>query len=64
MADQTTVPPERVVQELCADPLGRALWERAQYRVLSEVLAERVDELQQQRSTSLARPADPDTSNT
>lgn len=54
MADQTTVPPERVVQELCADPLGRALWERAQYRVLSEVLAERIDELQRQRTGGAA----------
>lgn len=40
------VPPEKVVAELCADPMGRALWERAHFAVLSQVQAERIAELE------------------
>jgi len=49
MSEPLPVPPELVVQELCSDPIGRALWERAHYRVLSQVQADRITQLETQR---------------
>jgi hypothetical protein len=40
------VPPEDVIKELVTDPLGRALWERAQWRVAADMLQRRVVELE------------------
>lgn len=50
MTDLPTVPPERVVQILCRSELGAALWRAASFEAINEVLAERVDQLEQQRS--------------
>lgn len=55
MSDQPTPPPIEVepalvINELCATDLGRALWERAQWRVAADVLQRRVVELETQRS--------------
>ncbi len=47
MSESVTVPPELVVAELCSDPIGRALWERAHYRVLSQLQADRITQLEQ-----------------
>lgn len=57
MAEQITVPPEQVVQELCSDPLGRALWERAQFRVLAVVQAERIERLEKQKPPATEPPS-------
>jgi hypothetical protein len=46
--DLPSVPPERVVQILCRDPLGEALWRAAANEALVEVLAGRVEQLEQQ----------------
>lgn len=52
MAELPPVPSERVLQVLCADPLGKALWQAAYHQVLAEVLAERVEQLEQRREAS------------
>lgn len=44
-----SVDPAAVIQELCTDPMGRALWERAQWRVAADILQRRVVELEGQR---------------
>jgi len=54
---EPTVPPELVVQELCSDAIGRALWERAHYRVLSQLQADRITQLQNQLAAD--RPPEP-----
>lgn len=36
-----------VANELCADPLGRALWERAQVTVLAKKQQERITQLEE-----------------
>jgi len=41
-----TVPPERVVQILCRDPLGAALWRAASHEALNELLVEILDKQQ------------------
>lgn len=46
MADEVRLPPERVVAELCSEPLGKALWERAQYLVLSTIQSERLAQME------------------
>ena len=56
MAGDLRVPPERVVAELTADPMGRALWERAHFAVLSQVQAERIAELE--KGTAPTAPPD------
>lgn len=53
------VDPSAVIHELCADPLGRALWERAQWRVAADVLQGRVVELEQQKAPAVQKPAVP-----
>jgi hypothetical protein len=40
------IPPDDVIAELVTDPLGRALWERAQWRVAANMLQRRVAELE------------------
>ena len=50
MPELPSVPPERVHQILCRDPLGAALWRAASHEALNEVLAERIDQLEQQRT--------------
>lgn len=59
------VPPELAIQELCSSDLGRALWERAQWRVAADVLQRqnlaqqaRIDELEQQKSPAATPPAE------
>lgn len=42
-----SVPPERVVQILCRDPLGEALWRAAANEAVAELLMQRVNELEQ-----------------
>lgn len=60
------VAPAAVVEELCSTDLGRALWERAQWRVAADVLQRqslaqqaRIDELEQQKSPASTPPATP-----
>ena len=48
MLDLPSVPPERVHQILCRTELGKALWQAAANEALAEVLAERIDQLEQQ----------------
>lgn len=48
-ATPIAVDPALVIQELCSDPMGRALWERAQWRVAADMLQRRVAELERQR---------------
>jgi hypothetical protein len=48
VSDLPSVPPERVVQILCREPLGEALWRAAANEALVELLAERVGQLEQQ----------------
>lgn len=50
------VDPALVIQELCADPMGRALWERAQWRVAADMLQRRVAELERQRPAAATPP--------
>lgn len=50
MSELPTVPPERVVQILCRDQLGAALWRAAANEALVEVLAERIEQLEKQHS--------------
>lgn len=50
------VDPALVIQELCTTDLGRALWERAQWRVAADVLQRRVVEMEQQRSPAATPP--------
>lgn len=45
------VPPELIVQYLNSDPQGRVYWERAKFQALSEVLAQRVEQLEGQGNT-------------
>jgi len=40
------IPPDDVIVELVTDPLGRALWERAQWRVAANMLQRRLAELE------------------
>lgn len=56
MAEDLRVPPEQVVQELCGDPMGRALWERAHFVVLARVQAERIAELERQQNAPTEPP--------
>jgi hypothetical protein len=51
MTDLPSVPPERVVQILCREPLGEALWRAAANEALVELLAERVGQLEQQKES-------------
>lgn len=57
MANRLTVPPERVVAELCAEPLGRALWERAHFAVLATLQADRIAELENEKAPTV--PTEP-----
>ena len=50
MPDLPSVPPERVVHILCQDPLGAALWRAAVGEATSEVLMERIQQLEQRTS--------------
>jgi hypothetical protein len=43
-----SIPSEQVVQILCRDPLGAALWRAAAAEALNEILAQRVEQLEQQ----------------
>lgn len=43
------VDPALVIRELCSTDLGRALWERAQWRVAADVLQQRVVQLENQQ---------------
>lgn len=47
MSELPTVPPERVVQILCRDPLGAALWRAASHEALNELLVDVLDRQQQ-----------------
>lgn len=49
MSDLPSVPAERVVQILCQDPLGAALWRAAHAEAVADVLADRVNQLEQQK---------------
>lgn len=49
MPDLPSVPPERVVQILCQDPLGAALWRAAAAEAMAELLAQRIEQLEQQK---------------
>lgn len=47
-----------IVAELCADPHGRALWERAQYKVAFERSSARIRDLEEQQNAAAgAKPA-------
>jgi hypothetical protein len=46
------VDPALVIRELCSSDLGRALWERAQWRVAADALQLRVMQLESQRAPS------------
>jgi hypothetical protein len=46
--ESPSVPPERVVQILCREPLGEALWRAAANEAVAQALAERVEQLEQQ----------------
>lgn len=48
MPELPAVPPERVVQILCREPLGEALWRAAANEALVELLA---DQLEQQKES-------------
>jgi len=47
-AELPSIPSEQVVQILCRDPLGAALWRAAAAEALNEILAQRVEQLEQQ----------------
>lgn len=49
-----------VVVELCSTDLGRALWERAQWRVAADVLQRRVADLETQRPAASVPPGGSD----
>jgi hypothetical protein len=60
------IPPEAVIRELCSSDLGRALWERAEWRIAADVLQRqnvaqqaRIDELEQQKSPAATPPSAP-----
>lgn len=46
MAEDLEVTPQKVIEELCADPLGKALWERASWKVVAESLAQRLSAME------------------
>ena len=50
MNDGPSVSTERVVQILCQDPLGAALWRAAVGEATNEVLMERIQQLEQKKS--------------
>jgi hypothetical protein len=45
--ESPSVPPERVVQILCRDPLGEALWRAAANEAIAEALMARIERLEQ-----------------
>jgi hypothetical protein len=53
------VDPALVIRELCSSDLGRALWERAQWRVAADVLQQRVVQLENQQKPQPAATAEP-----
>jgi hypothetical protein len=48
MPDLPSVPPERVVQILCREPLGEALWRAAANEAVVEALLAQRDESKQE----------------
>lgn len=57
MAEPLTVTTEKVIEELCSEPLGRALWERAQWKVVAHAQAERIAELENQTTAPTEPPS-------
>jgi hypothetical protein len=45
--DLPTVSPERVVEILCREPLGAALWRAAAAEAIADAMAERLEQLEQ-----------------
>jgi hypothetical protein len=52
VSEQIQVSPEQVVQILCRDPLGAALWRAAANEALADAYRERVDQLERQKSAA------------
>lgn len=50
MPEFPSVPTDRVVQILSREPLGAALWRAALNEALAEMLAEQLEQLEQQRA--------------
>ena len=50
MTEQVSVTPERVVEILCRDPLGAALWRAAANEALADAYRDRVEQLERQRN--------------
>jgi hypothetical protein len=49
-SDDVGVSPDKVVERLCREPLGMALWRAAVAEELVEVYRDRVEQLQRQKS--------------
>jgi hypothetical protein len=49
VTDTPSVPTERVVQILCREPLGEALWRAAANEAIANALAEQLEALQQKK---------------
>lgn len=56
--DEISVSPQQVVEILCREPLGAALWRAAANEALVEVYRERVEALQRQHGTPAERPVE------
>lgn len=52
MSDPMTVTPERVVEILCRDPLGAALWRAAVAEATCETYQKRIGQLEQQQGSA------------
>jgi hypothetical protein len=52
MPELPSAPVEQVVQILCRDPLGAALWRAAAAEAVNEVFAKRIEQLQQQNGAT------------
>jgi hypothetical protein len=52
VSEQIQVSPERVVEILCRDPLGMALWRAAASEALADAYRERIDQLERQHRPS------------
>lgn len=49
MSEQIQVSPEQVVEILCRNPLGEALWRAAANEAVANAYRERIDQLERQR---------------
>lgn len=57
MPEPMSVPSERVVEILTRDPLGAALWRAAANEALVEIYAQRIEQLEKQKSPAAVPPS-------